>query len=172
MRIRRMAISAAFVAGLATLPLSAADAQYYPPCSPVPLFWPFCVAGAVVGTAAIIVTAPIRALTGAPPFGYYPPPPYLPAAATTGTLRLLRRRPDITGHAEPPSRGAGTADFHGWLGICAGLAPRCRALISGCILWPNAHSAPLRDAYTQLVCWFHNREGKREEKCATFSGVS
>jgi hypothetical protein len=30
MRIRRTAISAAFVAGLATLPLSAAEAQYYP----------------------------------------------------------------------------------------------------------------------------------------------
>jgi hypothetical protein len=54
----------------------AANAQYYPPCSPFPLFWPFCVAGAVVGTAAIIVTAPLRALTGAPRFGYYPPPSY------------------------------------------------------------------------------------------------
>ena len=75
MRIRRIAISVAFAAGLATLPLSVANAQYYPPCSPFPLFWPFCVAGAVVGTAAIIVTAPLRALTWAPPFGYYPPPP-------------------------------------------------------------------------------------------------
>ena len=68
MPIRRIAISAAFAAGLATLPLSTAEAQYYPPCPPFTLFWPFCVAGAVVGTAAIIVTAP--------PFGYYPPPPY------------------------------------------------------------------------------------------------
>ena len=76
MRIHRIAISAAFAAGLATLPLSTAEAQYYPPCSPFPLFWPFCVAGAVVVTAATIVTAPLRALTGAPPFGYYPPPPY------------------------------------------------------------------------------------------------
>jgi hypothetical protein len=76
MRIRRIAISAAFAAGLATLPLSTAEAQYYPPCPPFPLFWPFCVAGAVVGTAAIIVTAPLRVLAGAPPFGYYPPPPY------------------------------------------------------------------------------------------------
>ena len=53
----------------------------YPSCSsPFPLFWPFCVAGAVVGTAAMIVTAPFRALTGAPPFyyapGYYAPPYY------------------------------------------------------------------------------------------------
>jgi hypothetical protein len=38
MRIRRITISAAFAAGLATLPLSAANAQYYPPCSPFPLF--------------------------------------------------------------------------------------------------------------------------------------
>jgi hypothetical protein len=44
----------------------------YPPCSPLPLFWPFCVAGAVVGTAAMIVTAPVRALTGAPPYYYAP----------------------------------------------------------------------------------------------------
>ena len=32
----------------------------YPACSsPFPLFWPFCVVGAVVGTAAMIVTAPV-----------------------------------------------------------------------------------------------------------------
>jgi hypothetical protein len=82
MRIRRMTISAAFAAGLAALPLSAAKAQYYPPCSPFPLFWPFCVAGAVVGTAAMIVTAPVRALTGAPPYYYgdYPPPYHPPPA--------------------------------------------------------------------------------------------
>ena len=40
-----------------------------------PLFWPFCVAGAVVGTAAMIVTAPFQALTGTPPY-YYAPPYY------------------------------------------------------------------------------------------------
>ena len=98
MRIRRITISVAFAAGLATLPLSPAEAQsnpsqsnppqyypsqYYPPCSPFPLEWPFCVAGAVLDTVATIVTAPIRLLTGAPPFGYYgppyyPPPPYPP----------------------------------------------------------------------------------------------
>ena len=84
MRIRQITISAAFAAGLAALPLSTAKAQYYyPPCSPFPLIWPFCVVGAVVGTAAIIVTAPVRALTGAPPYyygyygqPYYPPPGY------------------------------------------------------------------------------------------------
>ncbi|MBV9859154.1 MAG: hypothetical protein JO038_03480 [Alphaproteobacteria bacterium] len=86
MRVRRIAISAMFAAGLAVLPLSTATAQYYyPPCSPFPLFWPFCVAGAVVGTAATIVTAPVRALVGPPYYyGYYPgpyypaPPPYYP----------------------------------------------------------------------------------------------
>jgi hypothetical protein len=92
MRIRRITISAAFAAGLAALPLSTAKAQYYyPPCSPFPLFWPFCVAGAVVGTAAIIVTAPVRALTGAPPYyygyygqPYYPPPGYHAAPYYSG----------------------------------------------------------------------------------------
>lgn len=83
MRIRRITISAAFAAGLAALPLSTAKAQYYPPCSPFPLFWPFCAAGVVVGTAAMIVTAPVRALTGAPPYyygGYYGQPYYPPPA--------------------------------------------------------------------------------------------
>ena len=96
MRIRPIAISAAFAIALATLPLSTADAQsnppqsnppqYYPPCSPFPLAWPFCVVGAVLGVVGTIVTAPIWLLTGAPPpFGYYgppyyppPPPPYYP----------------------------------------------------------------------------------------------
>ena len=93
MRIRRITISVAFAAGLATLPLWPAEAQsnppqsnppqyyasqYYPPCSPFPLEWPFCVAGAVLDIAATIVTAPIRLLAGAPPLGYYGPPYYLP----------------------------------------------------------------------------------------------
>ena len=67
MPIRQMAIAAAFAAGLAAVPVSAAQAQYYPPCSPFPLFWPFCAAGALVGAAATIVTAPFWALTGTPP---------------------------------------------------------------------------------------------------------
>jgi hypothetical protein len=85
MHIRRIVSSVAFAAGLAALPLSAAEALYYPPpCSPFPLFWPFCVVGAVVGAAAVIVSAPFRALAGAPPFYYGPPyyypppPPYYP----------------------------------------------------------------------------------------------
>jgi hypothetical protein len=136
MRICRTAISAAFAAGLAALPLSTAKAQSYPhrhqptaqgtadqlnreeaarhqsgngyspyywaasspwgrgwgypsgwgwgypACSsPFPLFWPFCVVGAVVGTAALIVTSPVRALTEAPPY-------------------TITRRRITTGHAE------------------------------------------------------------------------
>jgi hypothetical protein len=68
MPIRQMAIAAAFADGLAAVPVSAAQAQYYPPCSPFPLFWPFRAAGAVVGAAATIVTAPFWALTGTPPY--------------------------------------------------------------------------------------------------------
>jgi hypothetical protein len=84
MRIPRIAISVAFAAGLAILPLSAAKAQYYyPPYSPPPLSWPICVAGAVVVTATTIISAPLRALTGAPPFYYrcYGPPPAYPPLA-------------------------------------------------------------------------------------------
>jgi hypothetical protein len=80
MLLQRIAISAVFAAGLAALPLSAANAQYYygPPCTPFPLTWPFCVVGAVVGTAAMVVSAPFR--MAAPPPYYYPPPAYAPPA--------------------------------------------------------------------------------------------
>jgi hypothetical protein len=85
MRISRIAIPVV-VAALAVLPLASAKAQYYgpaygPPCTPFPLTWPFCVAGAVVGTAATIVSAPFRAV--APPYYYGPPPPryYAPPPA-------------------------------------------------------------------------------------------
>ena len=82
MRILRIAVSVALTAVLVALPLTTAKAQYSPPCSPFPLFWPFCLASAVLGTAATIVTAPFVALT-APPYyygyygrPYYGPPPY------------------------------------------------------------------------------------------------
>ena len=89
MRICRIAASAALAAGLIALPLATAKAQYYPPCPPFPLFWPLCAAGAIVGTAAMVVTAPFVALT-APPYyygyygrPYYPPPPanYYPSGS-------------------------------------------------------------------------------------------
>lgn len=73
MNLQRIAISAAFAAALAALPLSAAEAQYRYPCNPFPLFWPFCAATAVVGAAGAIVTAPFRAAYR--PY-YYPPAPY------------------------------------------------------------------------------------------------
>lgn len=82
MPINRIALSAAFATALAALPLSTAKAQYYDPCVASPLAFPFCVAGAVVGTAATIATAPFWLLAGAPPpypYGYGYVPPYYPA---------------------------------------------------------------------------------------------
>ncbi len=82
MLVQRIAISAVLVAGLAALPVSAARAQPYYPCNPFPLFWPFCAAAAIVGTAGMIVTAPLRAAAAPPyyyaPRAYYPPPPAYP----------------------------------------------------------------------------------------------
>jgi hypothetical protein len=89
MRIRRIVAPALLAAALAFAWYSGAKAQYYAPCSPFPLAWPFCVAGAIVGTAANIATAPFWLPTGAPPpffyapryYGapmYYTPPPPLP----------------------------------------------------------------------------------------------
>ena len=82
MPIPRTAISALFAAGLAALPLSAAQAQYYyPPCNPFPLSWPFCIAGAAVGTAAAIDTAPFAAAPyyyGSPYYYSYAPAYYYP----------------------------------------------------------------------------------------------
>ena len=80
MRIRGIAMAAVVATGLAALPFSTATAQYYAPCSPFPLAWPFCAAGAIVGTAATIATAPFWLLAGIPPYGYYAPP-YYPASS-------------------------------------------------------------------------------------------
>ena len=71
----RTVISALFGACLVALPLSAANAQYYyRPCAS-PLEWPFCIAGAVVGTAGAIATAPFYAAAGGP-YYYYGARPY------------------------------------------------------------------------------------------------
>ena len=83
MRVRRIASSVAFAAELATL-LPAAKAEDYPPDAPFALSWPICAAGAVAVTVTTIITAPLRAITKAPPFYYvcygpslyYPPPAY------------------------------------------------------------------------------------------------
>jgi hypothetical protein len=83
MRIRPITISAAFALRLAALPLSTAEAEDHPPDAPFALSWPICAAGAVAVTATTIITAPLRALTGASPFYYvcYGPSPYYPPPA-------------------------------------------------------------------------------------------
>ena len=75
----RTAVAALFAAGLAALPISSATAY----CDPNPLAWPFCIAGAAVGTAATIATAPFYAIgatpyyyNGYPYYGYYGRPYY------------------------------------------------------------------------------------------------
>jgi hypothetical protein len=69
---KRTAISVVLAAALAVAPFSAARAQTY---YVNPLFWPFLAAGAILGTAALIVTAPIRVVCSnclPPPQAYYP----------------------------------------------------------------------------------------------------
>src|SRR5260221_9227933 len=72
MIVKQLAISAVLAIGLAAIPLSSASAHRgY--CGP--LCWPFAAAAAVVGTAAFVATAPIRAVAGAPYYPYYGAPP-------------------------------------------------------------------------------------------------
>jgi len=111
MRIRRIAVSAAFAASLAALPLATAEAQYYPPCSPFPLFWPFCVAGAIVGTAATIVTAPFVALTAPPTITAIMGGPITHRRPIT--RRDTTRRRLITGRADPAHAGPELAKYGG-----------------------------------------------------------
>ena len=92
MRFHRLAISATLAASVAALPVTAAEAQYYYPCNPFPLTWPFCIAGAAVGTAAAIVTAPFRAAAG--PYYAYPQPAY----AYSGGGRQPLNRPSRSDH--------------------------------------------------------------------------
>ena len=54
---RQMAISAALAVSMTAALLSAARAE-----PPSPLAWPFIGAGAILGTTALIVTAPVRAV--------------------------------------------------------------------------------------------------------------
>ena len=67
---RRALIAILFAIGFIALPLSAVNAQYYYPCNPFPLSWPFCIAGAAVGTAATVASIPFAAATY--PYYYYP----------------------------------------------------------------------------------------------------
>jgi hypothetical protein len=94
----RIALPVLFAAGLAvgltTMPLSDAKAQYYatyPPCTPNPLSWPFCVAGAAVGTAATIATAPFYAVGGYPYYYYGYPYDYRPVQYYPGRRYYGRR---------------------------------------------------------------------------------
>jgi hypothetical protein len=57
MNSRQMAISAALAVSMTAALLSAARAE-----PPSPLAWPFIGAGAILGTTALIVTAPVRAV--------------------------------------------------------------------------------------------------------------
>jgi hypothetical protein len=78
MMVKQFAISAVLATGLAAAPFSRAEAHRHF-CGP--LCWPFAAAAAVVGTAAVVATAPIRAVAGAPYYGYYAPgPAYYPPA--------------------------------------------------------------------------------------------
>jgi hypothetical protein len=95
MNCKRTAISFLLAAVIAAAPFSAARAQT--PYYANPLLWPFLAVGAVLGTAALIVTAPIRVVCAdclPPPYAYdpfyarppepaYPPQPaiyYAPAS--------------------------------------------------------------------------------------------
>src|SRR5262249_45835475 len=84
MPIRSLLTPALIAVGIAAAPLSVANAQY---CS-FPLEWPFCVAGAVVGTAANIATAPFRPYYY-PSYYYYP---YYYGAAYYYPYRRYHRR--------------------------------------------------------------------------------
>jgi hypothetical protein len=97
MPIQRTAISALVAAGLATLSLSPAKAQAYPPCDPLPLAWPFCIAGAAVVTAAAIATAPFRAVAGAP-YYYYGQPYYAPTPRYARAQYQPWNRPSPSDH--------------------------------------------------------------------------
>lgn len=95
----RIVMAALLAAGLGTLPLSAAKAQY---CSSFPLSWPFCIAGAAVNTAATIVTAPFYALSGRPyyyyPYYYYNGRPYYYYGA-----RASYHPPTRASYRQPPA---------------------------------------------------------------------
>ena len=94
MKCKGIAVSAALAAAIALAPLSMARAQtaYQTPYYYAnPLFWPFLAAGAVLGTAALIVTAPVRIVCWdclPPPEAFYPfyvgPPAPQPAAYQPG----------------------------------------------------------------------------------------
>ena len=82
---KKTVISLMLAAAIVAVPFSAARAQnpyyYANPYYANPLFWPFLAAGAILGTAALIVTAPVRIVcsTCLPPaesfYPFYTVPP-------------------------------------------------------------------------------------------------
>ena len=79
MRYGRLAAVGLLVASVIVLPISEASARCWHNgwgwrCGPGLLALPFIAAGAVVGGAVAVATAPVRAIVG-PPYYYAPPPP-------------------------------------------------------------------------------------------------
>jgi hypothetical protein len=77
MKLKGTAVSVALAAAVVVAPFSPARAQApaYPYYYANPLFWPFLAAGAALGTAALIVTSPIRIVCAdclPPPYAFYP----------------------------------------------------------------------------------------------------
>jgi hypothetical protein len=105
MNSRQMAISAALAVGMAAAPLSAARAEL-----PSSLAWPFIGAGAILGTAALIVTAPVRAAC----WGCYDEPypslarfdAYLPYYTAPGPTAFRERPISYFAPAYPPASSA------------------------------------------------------------------
>jgi len=105
---KRTAISIALAVGITAAPLSAARAQtaYEVPYYYNPLFLPFLVAGAVLGTAALIVTLPVRVVCAdclPPPEAYYPfyAGPTTPAYPRQ-PVTYAPAYPPATGYQQPP----------------------------------------------------------------------
>ena len=114
---KRTAISIALAVGITAAPLSAARAQtaYQAPYYYNPLFLPFLVVGAALGTAALIVTLPVRVVCAdclPPPEAYYPfyagpttpayppqPVTYAPAYPPTASYPAY---PPATGYQQQP----------------------------------------------------------------------
>ncbi|HEV8679230.1 MAG TPA: hypothetical protein VGQ90_07630 [Stellaceae bacterium] len=91
MHLRRIALSVAFAAGLAALPLAPAKAQYtyysFPyACNPSLVIVPFCIASGIFSGIGVVATALVTAPYNFPHYSYpslggHVPPPavYLPA---------------------------------------------------------------------------------------------
>lgn len=75
MKTSRKTIGVACVGLALVLVFATGRAQAQPDCCFNPLLFPFAVAGAVVGTAAAVVSAPFYPCASTCGPAYYPPPP-------------------------------------------------------------------------------------------------